>query len=211
MTCSRAGAPLEEDYGGGKRDIKRPTEAKSACGTAAETVRITVMRLHAAKVPQIAAEMMTALTAQGDVECESPKEVQLDIEAVLNQFVQDEQEINDKARDLIAARNLPPSELGKMKRLLADERKVKLGDEAIDYLLDQLVEMLMHSNNVDEVFAEDVELRRKMREPLRRQAAIEEELQAEVRSHLKHVKEGTSVWEVEYRRMMEDIKRRKGL
>jgi hypothetical protein len=50
-----------------------------------------------------------------------------------------------------------------------------------------------------------------MREPLRRQVAVEEELQAEVRQRLKHVQEGTSVWEVEYRRMMEEIKRRKGL
>jgi hypothetical protein len=169
------------------------------------------MRLHSAKVPQIAAEMLKAITADNDIETGSPKEVQLDIEAVLNQYVRDEQEISDKARDMLATRNLPPTELGKMKRLIADERGVKLGDDAIDYLLDQLVEMLMHSANVDEVFAEDVDLRRKMREPLRKQASIEEELQAEVRGRLKHVQEGTSVWEVEYRRMMEDIKRRKGL
>jgi hypothetical protein len=32
-----------------------------------------------------------------------------------------------------------------------------------------------------------------------------------VRGRLKHVKEGTSMWEIEYRRMMDDIKRRKGL
>ena len=31
------------------------------------------------------------------------------------------------------------------------------------------------------------------------------------RSKIKHVKEGTSVWEVEYRRMMDEIKRRKGV
>ena len=45
---------------------------------------------------------------------------------------------------VFAARNLPPGELGKIKRIVADQRKIKLGDEAIDYLLDQLVEMLMH-------------------------------------------------------------------
>ncbi len=169
------------------------------------------MRLHSAKVPQIAAEMLKAITVDKDVECLSPREVQLDIEAVLAQYVRDEQEISDKAREMLAARSLPPGELGKMKRLIAKERGVKIEDEAIDYLLDQLVEMLMHSNNVDEVFAEDVDLRRKMRDPLRKQAAVEDELQAEVRSRLKHVQEGTSMWEVEYRRMMDDIKRRKGL
>jgi len=111
----------------------------------------------------------------------------------------------------LAQRGLPPTELGRIKKLLADERKLKLGDDAIDYLLDQLVEMLMHSANVDEIFAEDFELRRKLREPLRKQAAVDQEIDNEVRSKIKHVKEGTAVWEVEYRRMMDDIKRRKGL
>lgn len=169
------------------------------------------MRLHSAKVSQIAAEMVRNLTADGDIESEAPKEVQLDIEAVLNQYIRDEQEVSERAKDLMASRGLPQSEFGKMKKLVADDRKLKLGDDAIDYLLDQLVEMLMHSANVDEVFAEDVDLRRKMRGPLRAQVAAEEELEREVRGRLRHVQEGTSMWEVEYRRMMEDIKRRKGL
>jgi hypothetical protein len=169
------------------------------------------MRLHAARLPQIASEMLKALVDANDIECESPEEVKKDIEAVLAQYVRDEQEISDRARDLAAQRGLPPTEAARMRRLVADERKVKIGDDAIDYLLDQLVEMLMHSNNVDEVFAEDYELRRKMREPLRKQAAEEEDLQQEVRGRLKHVQEGSALWEVEYRRMMEDIKRRKGL
>jgi uncharacterized protein len=169
------------------------------------------MRLHAAKVPQIAAEMVQALVSAGDVEAESPDEVRLDIEAVLNQYIRDEQEISDRARDVAAQRGLPQTEVARLKKLVADERKVKIGDEAIDYLLDQLVEMLMHSNNVDEVFAEDYELRRKMRDPLRRQLVEEEALAQEVRGRLKHVQEGTALWEVEYRRVMDEIKRRKGL
>jgi hypothetical protein len=169
------------------------------------------MRLHPSKISQIAGEMVSSLTADADIECESPKEVQLDIEAVLNQYMRDEQEVSDRAKDLLGARGLPQTEYARMKRLVADERKIKLGDDAVDYLLDQLVEMLMHSANVDEVFAEDVELRRKMREPLRKQIAEEEQLQAEVRGRLKHVQEGTTLWEVEYQRMMDDIKRRKGV
>jgi uncharacterized protein len=169
------------------------------------------MRIHAAKVPQIAAEMVNALVSGKDIECEAPKEVQLDVEAVLHQYIRDEEEISAKARDMAAARNLAGTELNKLKKLVADQRKFKLGDDAVDYLLDQLVEMLMHSHNVEEIFSEDYELRRKMRDPLRRQVAAEEELQAEVRQRLKHVQEGTSLWEIEYRRMMEDIKRRKGL
>ena len=38
---------------------------------------------------------------------------------------------------------------------LADVRRL-VGDEMFDYLLDQCIEMLLHSNNVEEVFAEDL-------------------------------------------------------
>lgn len=169
------------------------------------------MRIHAAKTAALAGEMLKPLLDAGHIEAESPREVQADIEAVISQYVRDEQAVTDRARDLLAARNLPSGELGRIKKLVADERKLKIGDEAIDYLLDQLVEMLMHSANVDEVFAPDHVLRLAMREPLRRASAQDAELDAEVRGQLKHVQEGTSLWEVEYRRMMEDAKRRKGL
>lgn len=169
------------------------------------------MRLSSAKIPSIAAEMVSLLTGGGDIETSAPREVQSDLESVLGQYVRDEQEVNEKAKELLAARGLPATEFSKLKKLVATERKLKLGDEAIDYLLDQLVEMLMYSNNVDEVFAEDVQLRLKMRGPLRKAAADELKLQEAVRGQLKHVQEGTAVWEVEYQRMMDDIRRRKGL
>lgn len=169
------------------------------------------MRIPASRIPALARDMTSSLLADGDVESEAPAELQKDIEAVLTQYMRDEQAITDRARELLDARRLPASELGKMKRLVADERKLKLGDEAVDYILDQLIEFLMHSHNVDEIYCEDVVLRRKLRLPLRQLQAAEESLEQEVRGQLKHVKEGTAVWDVEYRRMMEDIKRRKGL
>ncbi len=155
--------------------------------------------------------MVQALTSSGAIECESPGEVQKDLEAILNQYIRDEREATEQAKDLLASRGLPPTELPRLRKLAAEQRSIRIGDEAIDYLLDQLVEILMHSNNVDEVFAEDFELRRLLRDPLRGEEAEEEKLQAEVRGQLRHVKEGTALWEVEYRRMMEEIRRRKGL
>jgi uncharacterized protein len=169
------------------------------------------MRLHSAKVPQIAAEMVSALVSGKDIESESPKEVSLDIASVLNQYIRDEQDVSTQAKEMVAARSLPQTEYNRIRKLVAEERKIKLGEDAIDYLLDQLVEMLMHSGNVDEIFSEDFVLRRKMRDPLRRQFAEDEEIEQQIRGQLKHVQEGSAVWEVEYRRMTEEIKRRKGL
>ena len=69
----------------------------------------------------------------------------------------------------------------------------------------------MHSANVEEVFAEDHDLRRRMRPILKKNLEVDEALEAEVRGKLKHVQEGSRTWEVEYQRVMGDIQRRKGL
>jgi hypothetical protein len=172
---------------------------------------MAAMRLHHAKVPELARQIVDVLLAQGDVETEAPAEVRADVQAVLEQYIRDEQQVVDRAKEVLATRNLPPGELPRIRRMISQERGIKIGDEAIDYVLDQLVEMLMHSQNVDEIYADDVTLRRKMRDPLRKHAQIDDEVQAEVRSQLKHDKEGSALWEVEYQRMLEDIRRRKGL
>ena len=169
------------------------------------------MRLHATKLPQLSRDILDALLSSKAIETESPEDVRMDVESVLSQYLHDEQQVTERAKEVLSTRGLPQSELSRIRRLVADERKIQIGDEAIDYILDQLVEILMHSNNVDEVWAEDFELRRQMREPLRKHANLEDQLQQEVRGRLKHVQEGTALWEVEYRRMMDDMKRRKGL
>jgi len=172
---------------------------------------MAAMRLHHAKLPELARQIVDGLLAQGDIETGSPAEVRADVQAVLDQYIRDEQQVIERAKEILQARSLPPGELPRLKRMVSQERGIKLGDEAIDYVLDQLVEMLMHSQNVDEIYADDITLRRKMRDPLRKHAQIDDEVQAEVRSQLKHVKEGSALWEVEYQRMLEDIRRRKGL
>jgi len=169
------------------------------------------MLLPSNKVPEVAKEMLQLLLEKGDIETAAPREVQLDLEAVLNQYLKTELDLQAKARDTLAAQSLPPSEFPKVLKALAEQRKIKIGEEALDYVLEQLVEMLLNSNNVDEVYAEDHDLRRKLRIPLRKQIAAGDDLDLAVRAQIKHVQEGTSVWEVEYKRMMEEMKRRKGL
>jgi hypothetical protein len=169
------------------------------------------MRIQTAKVTEIATEMVRSLVTAEAIEVIAAREVEMDLEAVLKQYVRDEQAIAERAKDIVAARNLPQTEFAKMKRLVAEERQIKLGEEAVDYLLDQLVEILMHSTNVEEIFAEDVELRRLMREPLRRQAQESDRVEQQVRNRMKHVTEGGALWEVEYQRMMDDVRRRRGM
>jgi len=169
------------------------------------------MRLYAGKVPAVATEVVRALLAPHAIESENPKEVEADVVAVLNQYLSDEREVNDRAKDVLERTRKPQTEFQRVRSLVADEKGIKVGDEALDYLLDQVVEMLMHSNNVDEVFVEDLVLRRTMAPVFKKHMAVDSTLDADVRAQLKHVREGTRDWEIEYAKVLEQVKRRKGL
>jgi hypothetical protein len=169
------------------------------------------MRLYSGKVPTIATEVVRALLASNDIESESPKEVEADVASVLKQYLSDEREVSDRAKDVLERTGKPQGDFQRVRALVADEKKIKVGDESLDYLLDQVVEMLMHSNNVDEVYVEDVDLRRKMAPIFKKHMAVDAAIDAEVRAQLRHVREGTREWEVEYSRALEQVKRKKGL
>ncbi|MDP9150175.1 MAG: DUF507 family protein [Myxococcota bacterium] len=169
------------------------------------------MRLYAGKVPTIAAEVVRALVASKDIESGRPKEVEADVAAVLQQYLADERDVNERAKDVLERTGKPQTDYQRVRTLVAEEKGIKVGDETLDYLLDQIVEMLMHSNNVEEVYATDVELRRKMAPLFKKHMAVDASLDAEVRAQLRHLREGTDAWEVEYGRVLEQVKRRKGL
>ncbi len=169
------------------------------------------MRLFAARVTPIATEVVRTLTKAGDIETERPREVELDVESVLKSFLSAEKEVNDKTRELLERTGRGPSDFNRVRTQIAESMGIRVGDEALDYLLDQVVEIFEHSANVDEIFAENVELRRKMAPIFKRHMGEDTELDAEVRAQLKHMREGTRDWDIEYGRMLEIVKRKKGL
>lgn len=169
------------------------------------------MRLYSSKIPVIAVDMVRMLTAEKDIETENPREVEADIEAVLKEYLRMERDITEKAKDQIERRGGTRQDLPKIKKLIAEQRNVGLGPESISYILNQIMEMLMRSTNVDEVFSEDADIRRKCKKILERHMAADEEIDKEVRDKIKNLEEGTKTWEVEYARVMEQVKRKRGL
>jgi hypothetical protein len=169
------------------------------------------MRLYSGKVPTIATEVVRVLLASSDIESENPREVEADVASVLKQYLSDEHEINERAKDILERTGKPQSDFQRVRALVADEKGVKVGDESLDYLLDQVVEMLMHSSNVEEVYVEDIVLRRRMAPIFKKHMAVDSALDAEVRGQLRHLREGSREWEIEYVRVLEQAKRRKGL
>lgn len=169
------------------------------------------MRLYGAKVGPIAQEVVRSLVSGKDIETDAQREVVADIEAVLKSYLDTERVVDDKTRELLQRTGRGTGEFGRVRQQVAEHHGIKVGDDALDYLLDQVVEMLLHSAHVDEVFAEDVELRRKMTPIFKRYMAADAELEAEVRAQLRHVKEGTAQWDIEHARVLEAVKRKRGL
>lgn len=169
------------------------------------------MRLYGAKVAPIAQECVRSLIAANEIETAAQREVIADIEAVLKSYLDTERIVDDKTRELLQRTGRGTGEFSRVRQQVAEHHNIKVGDDALDYLLDQVVQMLLHSNNVEEVFAEDVALRRRMAPIFKKYMAADAELDAEVRAQLKHVKEGTAQWDIEHARVLEAVKRRRGL
>jgi uncharacterized protein len=169
------------------------------------------MRLYSGKIPLICGEIVRQLTAEGDIETSEPAEVELDVESVLKEYLRTDRELTEKAKDILDKRKLPYGQFGKVKRALADEAGFGLGEEALNWICAQTTETFMQSGHVEEIYSDDATLRKKMREILRKHMMVDEELDEEVRKRIKNLEEGTQTWDVEYAKVLEQIKRSRGL
>jgi hypothetical protein len=169
------------------------------------------MRLYSGKIPVIAAELVKALVDGDELSVLDRGEAELDIQAVLKEYLRLERECTEKAKDLLQKRNLPYEHFGKIKRQIAAEKAFGLGDEGLDWMTTQMIESFMQSPHVEEVFADDATLRKKMTDILKKHMQIDDEIDAEVRRRIKNLEEGTATWEVEYQKALGQIKKNRRL
>jgi uncharacterized protein len=169
------------------------------------------MRLYAGKIPVIGAEIIKALLDDEDISVNNRAEAELDVQAVLKEYLRLEREITDKAKDLLQKRNLPYEQFGKVKRSMAKEKSFGLGDDGLEWMTTQMIESFMQSMHVEEIFAEDSVLRKKMVDILKKHMTVDDEVDAEVRRRIKNLEEGTATWEVEYQKALDQIKKNRRL
>jgi hypothetical protein len=169
------------------------------------------MRLYRGKIEAISRDVITDLSTSGDIEIENEEEARLDVEAVLKEFLRLDRELIEEAKNRMEVRGLGYSHLGQVRNQIAKERGYPPNDEVLPYLLEQILNILFHSNNVAEIYAEDSDLRKKLTVILRKHMDVDTELDREVRSKIKHLEEGTMTFDVEYDKVMKQIKDRMGL
>ncbi|GAB4288235.1 MAG: hypothetical protein Kow0090_00410 [Myxococcota bacterium] len=171
------------------------------------------MKIYARLIPIVSKEIVEELRKEEDVEIADAKlsEAALDVGAVMRQYVEDERKLNDEAKEEIFKRNLDYKNFKKIKEAVAEKKNFPLGDEGIDFVLDQIIEALMISGNVEEVYSEDNILRKKMLAIMKKHFDLDEQLDAEVRGRIRNLQEGTLQWDIEYEKQLTELKRRKGL
>jgi hypothetical protein len=159
----------------------------------------------------VGAEIVKTLTEAGDIEVTDKSEAEMDVQAVLKEYLRLDREITDKTKDVLQKRNLPYEQFGKVKRALAGEKAFGLGDEGLEWMTTQMIESFMQSPHIAEIFVDDTVLRKHMVDILKKHMQVDDELDEEVRRRIKNLQEGTSTWEVEYGRVLDQIKRNRGL
>lgn len=171
------------------------------------------MALYRKVIPKIARDVIRTLCSNKAIEVDESRqsEAELDLAAVIVGHLDAEEEISHEASDNIARLGMPKERFSQMKQRLAERKGVKIGDDGNDYLLGQLVEALFASKNIEEIYAEDNELRKIIRECMNKALEVSDEIATEAKSRLKNIKEGTPEWDIEYPRMVAQIKRQRGL
>ena len=171
------------------------------------------MRLYPKVIPTIAREVVSALMQDGDVEVETLRiaDAEMDMTAVMKEYLAAEERVNAATREALERRGYDHSRFNQVKREMADVRGFKMGDEGIEFVIDQMIEQVLISRNVEEVFTEDNVLRKKIFGIFKRHLDVDDEIDREARARLKHLQEGTSAFEIEYQKTVELLRRSRGL
>ena len=171
------------------------------------------MRLYRKVIPKIAREIVRSLNSRGDIEIDESllDEAELDLAAVMVEYCNQDDRLNQDAREAIQRRGLNPERFGQVKKGLADAKGLKTGEEGLENLIEQMIEALFASKNVEEIYAEDHDIRKFINEVLKKYLDIDEDLDREARSRLRNLREGTQEWDVEYERTVNQIKRQRGV
>jgi hypothetical protein len=171
------------------------------------------MKLYPKIIPAIARDVIASLTSEGDIEVETMRvaDAEMDMASILKEYLASEERVNQATREALERRGYDHSRFHQVKREMADVRGFQMGEDGIDYIINQMMEFLLISRNVEEVFSEDNILRKRIYQVFKKHLDVEEDVDREARARMKHLSEGTQAWEIEYQKTVEQIRRNRGL
>lgn len=166
------------------------------------------MKIYRRVIPKISKDVIRSLLAARAIEVEDGHrdEAELDVAAVLVEYLNEVDKLKADATEALQRHNLPSEMLGRVRKTIAESRKVVTGEGAFEHVLDRVIQSLFESKHIEEIFSEDHELRRVVQNAMQKYLGVDEELDREVRGRLKNLREGTNEWELEYGRLIEQMR-----
>ncbi|MBN1962027.1 MAG: DUF507 family protein [Deltaproteobacteria bacterium] len=166
------------------------------------------MKIYRRVIPKIAKDVIRALLAGRAIEVEDGHrdEAELDVAGIIVDYMDALDKLKHDALDALQRHKLPADMLGRVKQSLAQNRKIVTGEGAFEHIVNRVIEGLFDSKHIEEIFVEDHELRKIVQVAIQKYLGVDEELDREVRGRLKNLREGTSEWEVEYGRLIEQMR-----
>jgi len=171
------------------------------------------VKIYLKMIPRISERIVRKLSGDGDIEVADDKleEAAMDASSVFRSYVEEEKKINDTVKDQMEKRGLSQKDFMRVKEAVAKDRNFKLGDEGIDFVINQIIELFMMTENVDEVYSEDHVIRKKIFDILKRFLDVDEELDKQARERMKNLEEGTLDWDIAYEKNISQIRQNRGL
>jgi len=171
------------------------------------------MKLYRARIPTIATTVIAELckTEEIEVEAANRAEAELDLIAVMEEYLRREMELRETVREHMARHSIPYDRYGETRGKVASASQHPTGDDVERFLARQFVEAFMISRFVEEVYADDRDLYKRVLDILRGFHVDERALREEAREKVKNVREGTVDYEIALSKAIKEVKRRHGL
>src|ERR1041384_2773159 len=140
-------------------------------------VRDGTMRLYPKVIPIISRECIQRLMQDGDIEVETLRiaDAEMDMSAIMREYLANEERVNQATREALERRGYDHGKFNQVKREMADVRGFKMGDEGIEFVINQMIEFLLISRHVEEVFSPDNVLRQKIHAVMKKHLDVDDE------------------------------------
>jgi len=122
-------------------------------------------------------------------------ELRKDISGVLYNYLNTDQRLHNLAREQVEREGVDHSEIYNRKRALAKREDFGLGDDAPNFIITQLIEALLHSSSVDEIYASDAELRATLLPELREAMSNQRNVSHEMAQRVRQITQIGNQWE----------------
>lgn len=122
-------------------------------------------------------------------------ELRKDISGVLYNYLNTDQRLHNQAREQVERSGEDHSEIYNRKRALAKREDFGLGDDAPTFIITQLIEALLHSSSVEDIYASDVELRAVLLPELREAMSNQRNVSHEMAQRVRQITQIGNQWE----------------